>query len=156
IAVSILGKIWLVPIRGGEARQLTRGTDWDIRPSFSADGGVLAFGRYREFGSDLVLLDLDTMQSRTLWHDAAPEVGVNRMLRTFNEIKWDPIRDRIFFAGQKNTVQSIDAFSFGLVKAKVEAQGIKTVPDGGFALSNDGKSFVFAANDADGYVIKKA
>ena len=64
IAVSIYGKIWLVPIEGGAARQLTFGPGWDTRPAWSPDGQFLVYGHGGATGTDLIERNLATNGER--------------------------------------------------------------------------------------------
>jgi imidazolonepropionase-like amidohydrolase len=68
IAVSILGKIWLVPAAGGAARQVTTGLGWDTHPAWSSDGQFLAYAHSLPEGTDLAVLNFSTGNTRTLSH----------------------------------------------------------------------------------------
>ena len=67
IAASILGKIWLLPASGGEARQVTFGIGWDTHPAFSPDGQFLAYAHHIPGGAGLVVLNLATGGSASLY-----------------------------------------------------------------------------------------
>ncbi|MGH8211127.1 MAG: hypothetical protein ACREU6_16325, partial [Steroidobacteraceae bacterium] len=60
IAVSILGKLWLVPVRGGAGRQITYGFGWDTHPAWSPDGRFLAYSHHLQGATDLAVLNLPT------------------------------------------------------------------------------------------------
>jgi imidazolonepropionase-like amidohydrolase len=66
VAVSILGKIWLVPIAGGDALQVTTGTGWDANPAWSPDGQFIAFARNTRNGSVLMERNLATGAERSV------------------------------------------------------------------------------------------
>src|SRR5688572_5161473 len=60
IAVAILGKIWLVPISGGTARQLTFGIGWDEHPVWSYDQRYIAYVHHELIGSQIIIYDFET------------------------------------------------------------------------------------------------
>lgn len=66
IAVSILGKLWLVPVAGGDALQLTSGPGWDAQPAWSPDGQFIAYAHQLPTGTVLMELNLGTGASRTV------------------------------------------------------------------------------------------
>jgi imidazolonepropionase-like amidohydrolase len=68
IAVSILGKIWILPASGGRASQISRGISWDTHPSWSPDGQFLAYSHELPGGSDLVIANLATGTSAVVYH----------------------------------------------------------------------------------------
>jgi imidazolonepropionase-like amidohydrolase len=68
VAVSILGRLWSVPIEGGEARALTGGPGWSTRPTWSPDGLFLAYAHRSGSGSDIVILNTLTGGHRFLHH----------------------------------------------------------------------------------------
>ena len=67
IAASVLGKIWILPVSGGEARQLTFGIGWDTHPAWSADGQFLAYAHHVPGGANLTVLNLATGGSASLY-----------------------------------------------------------------------------------------
>lgn len=68
IAVSILGKIWLVPSTGGEARQVSNGVSWDTHPAWSADGQFLAYAQHLSSGSELIVENLAAGTATDVYH----------------------------------------------------------------------------------------
>jgi imidazolonepropionase-like amidohydrolase len=66
VAVSIMGKIWLVPIAGGDALQVTAGDSWDAAPAWSPDGQFIAYARSTRNGSVLMEHNLATGADRSV------------------------------------------------------------------------------------------
>ncbi|WP_420130344.1 amidohydrolase family protein [Longimicrobium sp.] len=66
VAVSILGTVWIVPVTGGDAVQVTTGGAWDAHPAWSPDGQFLAFARNTRNGSVLMEHNLATGASRSV------------------------------------------------------------------------------------------
>lgn len=66
VAVSILGKIWVLPVGGGDATQVTTGTGWDANPAWSPDGRFIAFARNTRNGSVLMERNLATGADRSV------------------------------------------------------------------------------------------
>jgi imidazolonepropionase-like amidohydrolase len=66
VAVSIMGKIWLVPITGGDAVQVTAGDSWDAAPAWSPDGQFIAYARNTRNGSVLMEHNLATGADRSV------------------------------------------------------------------------------------------
>jgi dipeptidyl aminopeptidase/acylaminoacyl peptidase len=56
--------IWVVPVAGGEARQLTHSPKSDTRPRWSPDSREIAFVTTRDGSSQLYLLPLDGSEAR--------------------------------------------------------------------------------------------
>jgi len=74
IAVSILGKVWIVPSTGGEARQVSFGVGWDRHPVWSADGQMLAYAQHLPSGDDIVMENLAAGTSTVTFH-SPNEIG---------------------------------------------------------------------------------
>lgn len=60
------GHLWLVPVEGGEARQLTRGEGTDSRPRWSPDGQSLAFISTRGGKSQVWIIPTSGGEARQL------------------------------------------------------------------------------------------
>lgn len=135
IAVSVLGKICIVPAAGGEARIITHGISWDTHPAWSADGQFLAYSHQLPFGSDLIVYNFATANSSIL-HHSDKDIG---------EIAYDYRGGAIYFVllgGQ---------YEAHLWRVPIEGGDPKqfTQTDGwhewSFALSPDGKRAFLAS-----------
>lgn len=58
LAFELLGDLYLLPIKGGIAEQLTRGLAWDMQPRFAPDGRSLVFTSDRGGSDNLWQLEL--------------------------------------------------------------------------------------------------
>lgn len=58
IAFELLGDLYLLPVKGGIAEQLTRGLAWDMQPRFAPDGKSLVFTSDRGGSDSLWQLEL--------------------------------------------------------------------------------------------------
>lgn len=95
IAVSILGKIWLVPAAGGNAVQLTHGFGWDSAPAWSADGKFLAYAHLLPSGTDLIVYSVSGGDSGVIYHT---EAGIK-------QIAFSPKGGEIFFLLDSNQLE---------------------------------------------------
>ena len=68
VAFAVFGKIWILPMEGGEARQITFGLGWDTHPAWSSDGRFLAYAHQLPAGTDLVIHNLATNGSSVIYH----------------------------------------------------------------------------------------
>lgn len=87
VAVGILGKIWLVPISGGAARQLTFGNGWHSHPAWSRDGRFIAYAYQRPSGTELVERALGSGAERTVFFTR----------QSIGQIAYHPKRPELFF-----------------------------------------------------------
>jgi imidazolonepropionase-like amidohydrolase/Tol biopolymer transport system component len=89
LAVSVLGKIWTLPAKGGEAKQVSDGVGWDTHPAWSPDGQAIAYAHELANGTDLIVKNLATGKSTTIYHPASQaELG---------QIAYSPKGSEIFF-----------------------------------------------------------
>ena len=70
------GDLYTIPIGGGDATRLTRGTPWDGMPRWSPDGRTIAFISDRDGGDNLWLVSPDGTGLRKL----TSEVDNNALL----------------------------------------------------------------------------
>ena len=60
IAFDLLGHIYLMPINGGTAEAITKGTSWNMFPRFSPDGEKILFTSDRSGSDDLWVQEIKT------------------------------------------------------------------------------------------------
>lgn len=92
IAASILGKIWVMPIEGGDAVQVSTGPGWDRRPAWSSDGRFLAYAHAGQSGTDIVVRNLESGALRFVHHTNA---GIGH-------IEFGPEGSGIFFVEERS------------------------------------------------------
>lgn len=83
VAFDLLGDIYLLDRKGGTARSLTSGLEWDMQPTFSPDGTKLAFTSDRGGGDNIWIMNLSTGES-----SAKPLT--EEKFRLLNQPAWDP------------------------------------------------------------------
>lgn len=76
IAFSSYGDIYVVPVEGGQARQLTANTAYDYAPVWSPDGNHLAFASEREGSMDVYVTTLTGGAPKRLTTHSGREVPV--------------------------------------------------------------------------------
>jgi dipeptidyl aminopeptidase/acylaminoacyl peptidase len=74
-ANKITRHIWLVPVAGGEARQLTRGEGSDMRPRWSPDGQSIAFISTRGGSAQIWIIPMSGGEARQLTNLATEADG---------------------------------------------------------------------------------
>jgi len=92
IAATILGKIWVMPIEGGDAVQVSTGPGWDRRPAWSRDGRFIAYAHGGNSGTDIVVRNLESGALRFIHHTNA---GVGH-------IEFGPEGSGIFFVEERS------------------------------------------------------
>ena len=140
VAVSILGKIWLLPIEGGTARQLTDGASWDTRPAWSPDGRFLAYAARTRQGADLLVRNMATGGVRFL----------HRVQSSIGHMQFDPEGDRLYFVDDRS---QYDAHVWRIPLGGGEAEQITHTQnwhEWSFALSPDGDRLLLETGRFDG------
>lgn len=94
IAVSILGDIFTVAARGGDATRVVTGPGWNRHPAWSPDGRFLAYSRWTSTGSDLVVRTVATGLERIV-HIAQPGAEIL-------QLEFDPSGRHIYFVRQNS------------------------------------------------------
>lgn len=59
IVFDMLGDIYAIPAKGGQAKAITQGMAWNMQPRFSPDGKQIAFISDRDGGDNLWVMDAD-------------------------------------------------------------------------------------------------
>ncbi|HKP12289.1 MAG TPA: amidohydrolase family protein [Blastocatellia bacterium] len=128
LAVSVLGKIWLLAIKGGEAQQLSEGFGWDTHPAWSPDGRFVAYAHQLPSGTDLIVRNLATGNSAAAYHTEA-EIG---------HIAYHPKEGELFFIVERS---QYDAHLFRLAPGGEARQltHAENWHEWSFALSPDAK-----------------
>lgn len=76
LAIDLQGSVWVIPAAGGVARQVTDAYNDARHPTFSPDGGSIAFQGYRAGGYDIWAISPDGSNQRQLtsgpWDDREP------------------------------------------------------------------------------------
>lgn len=81
IVFAMLGDLYLLPIKGGEAKQITSGIAFDCQPRFSPDGKKIAFISDRDGAENAWVMDLAT--------SAFKEITKSRD-EYFEGVEWSP------------------------------------------------------------------
>ncbi len=102
IVVSILGDLYLLPIRGGQATRITSGPAYDQQPRFSPDGAWIAFTSDRGGLDNLWICDLAGKKARAVSSEKKSDVS---------QPSWTPDGD--YLIGRKRVT---DTSSIGTVE----------------------------------------
>ena len=94
IAFDLLGDLYLLPIAGGKAEQLTEGMAFDSHPKFSPDGKTILFISDRSGGENAWTIDLESKDTKLITK------GNNN---TYQSAEWAPDGKYIVAAqGERN------------------------------------------------------
>lgn len=91
IAFDLLGDIYVLPISGGQARNISAGLHWDMQPRFSPDGASIAFTSDRAGGDNIWLMGTDGSEPRQISRES---------FRLLNNPTWSP--DGHYIAARKH------------------------------------------------------
>jgi Tol biopolymer transport system component/imidazolonepropionase-like amidohydrolase len=70
LVFDMLGDIFSVPIKGGEATALAHGIEWNYQPKFSPDGSKIAFVSDRAGGDNLWVMNADGSEAHAVTDEA--------------------------------------------------------------------------------------
>ncbi len=91
IAFDLLGDIYLLPMGGGEARNIDSGLHWSMQPRFSPDGSEIAYISDAGGGDNVWIMSADGSDKRQLTHED---------FRLVNNPWWSP--DGQYIAARKH------------------------------------------------------
>jgi len=142
IAMDLLGSIWLLPPRGGQATAITIAGDSAWRPRWSPDGSLLLYERHVEGQSQIWLLEFDDGSTRLLGDG-----------RNFDlQADWHPDADRIVFASERGD-SGFDLWELdlatGLSWRISSLAGDETEP----VWSEDGRDLAYIHHGEDGWTL---
>ncbi len=129
IAVSIFGKIWILPASGGDALQISEGISWDSHPAWSPDGQFVAYSHELPNGTDISIHNLATGTSSVLYHSDS----------LVGHIEYSPKGGDLYFILQQD---QLDAHLWHIPLGGGDAKPITETREWHewtFALSSDGK-----------------
>jgi len=111
IAVGILGKIWLLPVQGGDAKQLTFGKSWDHHPVWSRSGNTLTYVQDSPNSSEIVYYNFSTGTSRTL-HARSPAEHIGSgswgPVYSIGDMSFHPTNGRLYYVDFRSGIWSIE------------------------------------------------
>ena len=95
IVFDLLGDIYVMPITGGQARNIASGVAWDMQPKWSPDGTRIAFTSDRGGGDNIWIMDRD---------GSNPTQVSKESFRLVTQPDWSP--DGEFIVGRKHFTSS--------------------------------------------------
>ncbi|MGV6852167.1 MAG: amidohydrolase family protein [bacterium] len=98
VVFDLLGDIYVLDIKGGEAKAITSGLAWDEQPVFSPDGKWIAFTSDRDGGDNLWIMKEDGTE---------PHQVTKESFRLLNSPVWTP--DGEYLIGRKHFTGSRSA-----------------------------------------------
>ena len=140
VAFVHAGDIYLVSSQGGLARLLISHASEDSRPRFSPDGRTLAFSSERTGGGDVYTLSLQSGELKRLTHHSSSDQVEG----------WSPDGRWVLFSSSRHDIRGnsdiyqIDARKGGM---PIPVSRDPYEEEYNAALSPDGKSLAFNAND---------
>ena len=142
IAFALYGKIWIVPVTGGTATQITQSSGWDSHPAWSPDGRFLAYAHLRPGRSELVVRSLEDGSERTVHAVNADPSSVYPAVHgnVIGQIAWKPDGSELVFIEEQNQfsahISSVSLLPDSKPKQITRGQGMA---EWSFALAPDGK-----------------
>ncbi len=103
IAFDLLGAIWLLPVDGGHARELTNVVKPARSPRWSPSGSYLLYESADAYGSTTWLFDIESQQQRALVRSSASR----------QYAAWHPSEERVVYSAPRPT-SSVDLWEIDL------------------------------------------
>ncbi len=136
-AISTNADLFLVPVSGGEPKEITSNPGYDSNPVYSPDGRFIAYRAQLTPGYEsdrwrIMLYDRQSGKSENL---------SEAFDRSANDLAWSADSKTVFFTAENETLQPIYAMA-----ARAGAEPKKIVADGfntGLTLRGDGQAFAF-------------
>jgi imidazolonepropionase-like amidohydrolase/Tol biopolymer transport system component len=148
IIFDLLGDLYLLPISGGDAKQLTQGAAYDIQPRFGPDGKQVLFTSDRGGLNVVWTADFDGEELSDF--TALNEGKANN----WGGGAWDNSGDWIFARKRQTDTSSIGISELWMFQ-KDGGSGVKLVGDGAevssFSASNDGRYIYYGASPGFSY-----
>ena len=108
-AFAYQGRIWVVPVEGGTALQVTNGPGYHSQPTWSPDGRNIAYAADIDRNFDIHVVDVATGESRQL--TSSPFLDLRP--------RWSPDGSRILFTTERNG--NFDLWVYDLERGDAEA-----------------------------------
>ncbi|PHS20652.1 MAG: amidohydrolase [Kangiella sp.] len=151
IAFDLLGDIYTLPIKGGEAKAITHSIAWEMQPQFSPDGKQLVFTSDQDGADNIWTMDIDG----TNQHQVTKE-----KFRLLNSPTWSPDGDYIAAHKHFTSQRSIGSGEIWLYH-KVGGAGLqlnekpnKQKDLGEPSFSPDGKKVYFSRDSTPGAIFE--
>jgi tricorn protease len=143
IAFVYAGDIWLVPIAGGYARQLTSGEGEELFPRFSPDGRTVAFTGQYDGRRQVYTIPVSggTPAQLTFYNDVAPmppRGGIDNQV-----LGWTPDGTRVLFNAHRTPWSERNARPYLIPATGGTEQPLPMAEGAGGWLSPDGKRYAY-------------
>ena len=115
IAFSYQGRIWMVPVEGGTARQVTSGPGYHSQPSWSPDGSHIAYAADIDRNFDIFVVEVATRAGGATAEPSRLTTHPFLDLRP----RWSPDGGRILFTTERDG--TFDLWAYDMERGEAEA-----------------------------------